>query len=106
MPSGLLVARIALALLGVLAATVAVRLLTGGIATRGLLQGRTRHGETRVSPTRVQMLLATLSAAAWYLSQVAATGTLPDPPTWMLALLGGSHGIYLGAKADALLRRK
>jgi hypothetical protein len=76
------------------------------ISLRGLLGGA--DDATGLSPSRVQLLFLTLIGAFGYLGQVVhgigqcmpAPGecALPSPPTEILALLGGSHGVYLGAK--------
>jgi hypothetical protein len=87
--------------LGGLAAIVAVQLLTGQINTDGLFRGE--DGE-EFSPARVQLMVSTLGAAFYYLSQVLANQTPgsfpPVPQTWPI-LLGGSNLIYLGGKAYA-----
>ena len=78
---------------------IALRLLTGAIPTRGLIEGSTRRGSHFVSAARVQMLIATMAAAAQYLAQVWGNPQkLPEVPTNWLLLLGGSHLIYLGNK--------
>jgi len=98
--------------LGGLAAIIAFRLLTGGINTRYLLYGKTKTGSRYFSPERVQLLLFTLGTAMFYLLQVinslktATKGVpqpLPDISNETLALLGGSHMLYLGGKAYAML---
>jgi len=83
------------ALLGI----VALRVLTGNIRTRGLIEGRTAKGSAFVSAGRVQLLIATLAAAAAYLSQVMQNQQrLPDVPREWLLLFGGSQVLYLGSK--------
>jgi len=98
--------------LGGLGAIIAYRLLTGGINTRYLLYGKTKDGSRYFSPERVQLLLFTLGTAMFYLLQVinslktATKGVpqpLPDISNETLALLGGSHMLYLGGKAYAML---
>jgi hypothetical protein len=85
------------------AMVVAWKLLTGGINTRDLFN--TGAGG-QFSPARVQILLATLAGAGWYLGLVMTnphTSQMPDVPDSLLLLLGGSHVTYLGAKgADKL----
>lgn len=85
------------------AAIVGWKLLTGEINTRGLFDTKSGRGN---SPARVQMLLATLAGAGWYLGLVLNNPDptrLPDVPNALLLLLGGSHLTYLGAKgADQL----
>ena len=93
----------------VLAAIVAVRLLTGDINTHNLLCGRitgSRRSEDRsyFSPERVQLLIFTLAAALHYLSLVfnnTQPGRFPEVPETWPAVVGGSNLIYLGGKAYA-----
>ena len=83
------------------ALTIAVvsRLLTGSIATRGVIEGTTARGTRFVSASRVQLLIATMVAAALYLSQVARhPQAFPDVPSSWLLLFGGSQALYLGNK--------
>lgn len=97
---------VALTFLGALAAIVATRLLAGGINARNLLYGRKVGGALYFSPERIQLLLFTLWTAVSYLLGVVETkggGKLPDIPTTTLALLGGSHALYLGGKAYSML---
>ena len=84
----------ALALLYGLVAAVVWQLFTGQINLQGILQRKDGSGET--SPERVQLLLATLAAAARYVAEVAQShnGTLPDIPTNWLYLMGGSSSFY------------
>ena len=94
--------------LGGLAAIICYRLLTGGINTRYLFYGKLRDGTYYFSPERVQLLLFTLGVAAFYLADAIThrrDGVLPDISGQTLALLGGSHSIYLGGKAVALFRK-
>ena len=82
-----------------LAAVVVYQMLTGAINVTGLLTQKDRTGQT--SPERIQLLLATLAAAASYLGEVAKNtgGTMPDvSPNW-LYLMGGSSGLYALRKA-------
>jgi hypothetical protein len=79
---------------------------TGRINLRGLL-GNSSDG-TGTTASRVQLLFMTLVGAFGYFGLAAnslancgggSTGcSLPSPPTELLALLGGSHAFYLGAK--------
>jgi len=82
-----------------LAAIVAYQLLTGQINLQGILQRKDGTGQT--SPERIQLLLATLAAAARYLAAVAQShsGTLPDIDNNWLYVMGGSSGIYVAHKA-------
>lgn len=94
-----------MALLGGLAAVVAIQLLTGDINTRyllyGTITGRKENDGRYFSPERVQLLAFTVGAALYYLSQVLATapcGKFPPIPEGWLAVMGGSNAIYLGGK--------
>ncbi|MBL8178646.1 MAG: hypothetical protein JNK48_28490 [Bryobacterales bacterium] len=95
-----LTAKGAALLLGLLAAAVLYRLLTGGIRTKGLLldsEGRSH------SPARLQMLVLSIGGAMHYLSLVAQNpAKLPDPPQELLLLVGGSHALFMGSKAVPL----
>lgn len=88
-----------------LAAIVAVQLLTGKINTSGLFRGqifgRPVGQDEYFSPERVQLLIFTLGAASYYLSQVLTNpnpGTFPPIPAAWPALIGGSNAVYLGGK--------
>jgi hypothetical protein len=82
-----------------LLAIVALRILTGGIGTRGLIEGRTPSGSRFVSAGRVQLLIVTLAAAAQYLTQVIENPQrLPEVPREWLLLFSGSQVLYLGSK--------
>ena len=81
-----------------LASVVFYRLLTGDIAIRGLL---CELGGDAVSPERVQMLIGTMVALSYYVTLALSTDdptTLPTPPVWVIALLGGSQTLYLAGK--------
>ncbi len=82
-----------------LAAIVAFQMLTGRINLKGLFQQK--DGSAQTSPERIQLLLATIAAAANYLGEVAksSTGTMPDVSNNWLYLMGGSSGIYAVAKS-------
>jgi hypothetical protein len=105
-----------------LAAIVAGQLLGGQISTKNLLYGRKNDAGQPVynpdgtlhsrktedtpyfSPERVQLLLMTLAAASYYLTQVfnnPILGTLPDVPSSWTTTLGASNALYLGGKALA-----
>jgi hypothetical protein len=110
-----------LALFGI----VVTQLLTGQISTKNLLYGRMNDtgnpivgadGRTQdmkkkddtlyFSPERVQLLLFTLGAAFYYLTQVLNNpnpGTFPPLPLSWPAVIGGSNAIYLGGKAYSRL---
>jgi hypothetical protein len=91
--------------LGAMAGIVAVQLLTGQINTSGLFRAKAagpRGKSEQISPARVQLLVSTLGAASYYLSQVLANkspGTFPPIPETWPAILGGSNLLYLGGKA-------
>lgn len=104
----------------VLAGIVLVQLLTGQINTRNLLYGRKNDSGELIpgascrkkddtlyfSPERVQLLLFTIGAAFYYLTQVLnnpSPGTFPPLPTTWPAVLGGSNALYLGGKAYSRL---
>jgi len=96
------------AFLVLLAAIVAFQLLTGRIKTSGLFRGQISGrpvGQNQYfSPERVQLLIFTLGAAIYYLSQVINNpnpGTFPEVPASWPAILGGSQAIYLGGKSYA-----
>jgi hypothetical protein len=85
-----------------LAGTVAVLLLIGRINVLGLLRDKNTGG---FSPARLQSLTVTLAGAATYLGMALGSKSgLPDPPPELLAALGGSHAVYLGAKVTSALR--
>lgn len=92
--------------LGGLAVIIAYRLLNGQINTRYLLYGTRKDGTKYFSPERVQLLLFTLGTAMFYLNDVLqnrGSGKLPDVSTQTLALLAGSHAIFLSGKAYMML---
>jgi len=103
------VSLVVLAFVGALASIVGTQLLNGTINTRHLLWGRRSDGTMYFSPERVQLLLFTIwTALAYLLNVVSNLGhltTLPDIPNQTLYLLGGSHAVYLGGKAMAMLRK-
>jgi hypothetical protein len=96
-------------LIGGLMIVVACKVLGGGIALGGLLtvSKRPTLGETpapEFSPARAQMLMATVLAAMYYLIQVInnpSANSLPDAPSPLVGVLGGSHAIYLGGKVQS-----
>jgi hypothetical protein len=95
--------------LGGLAGIIAYRILNGGINTKYLLYGTQKNGTKYFSPERVQLLLFTLGTALFYVTDVLKnrkSGVLPDVPAQTLALLGGSHAIYLGGKAYMMLFKR
>jgi len=94
-----------------LAGLIVYQLLNGQINTQYLLYGRTsaatsddKNSNLYFSPERVQLLVATIGAALYYVMQTLTTaksGHLPDIPDGWPALMGGSNAIYLGGKAYA-----
>lgn len=100
-------------LLGGLMAAVVYKLLTGGIDMSGLLTVKGGKDDGTMSAGRVQMMMATLYTALYYLMQLIGnphTGSLPPVPGPLVGVLAGSHAIYLGGKAfglkDLLLGKK
>lgn len=87
------------AFLGVLAATLAYRILTRRINLHHLLARKDGNGT--ISPERVQLLMATLALASRYIRDSAHStgGAMPDVSTRWLAVFGGSSGLYAGIKA-------
>jgi hypothetical protein len=82
-----------------LVAIVAYRMITQQINVTGLLMDKT--GGRVISPARIQMLIATIGMAAYYLMMVFESkdkGRLPELPNEYLAAFGTSHGIYLLGK--------
>lgn len=70
----------------------------------GSIRSRKTENSLYFSPERVQLLLLTLGAAFYYLSQVINNpnpGTLPPMPNSWTETLGGSNVLYLGGKALA-----
>lgn len=93
--------------LTVLAALVAYQLLTGRINTRGLLRDKMSGRE--FSPGRLQLLMATVGGALYYVLLIFANekpGEFPEVPSSLLLLVGGSHAFYLGGKVSSLLAQK
>lgn len=93
-------------------------MLTGQINTRNLLYGRMRDGSPYLSPERVQLMIFTLWVGLFYLLDTFETRfvnptpenahSLPEINTQTLALLGGSHTVYLAGKLYSMVfaRRK
>lgn len=86
------------------------KLATGGIVLDELLEGDIRDPDSTdgsssyVSAARVQSLLITLFAALFYLVQVIQNPTaFPALPNGLIAAVAGSHALYLGGKAQAML---
>lgn len=95
-----------LALLAGFIAVVLWKLMTGDISLDYLLYGdaRTSQGSYLFfSSGRAQMLMVTIALAGYCLLEVIQNPTkFPDVPNAMLAVLGSSHAIYLGGKAQAM----
>ena len=92
--------------LAMLAMTVAYLLLTRRINLNGLLYD---HIDGRLSPGRIQALVATIYGSASYLMTVLTNqgaGALPPVSNELLAIVGGSHSLYLGGKLASMLQRK
>ncbi len=82
-------------LLFALAAALIIKMMTGAIITHGLLTDPVTH---RVSPLRVQNLLAMLTVATVYITKLANNpgAEFPKLDNSMLALIAGSNaGILL-----------
>src|SRR5205085_2534419 len=94
--------------LAALLVMVLYRMLTGQINTQYLLYGRKSDGTRYFSPERVQLMIFTLWVGLSYLLDTYQTqavqlppGTkpvLPEVPMKTIALLGGSHAVYLAGK--------
>jgi hypothetical protein len=84
-----------LALFGI----VLVRVMTGSLRTRGLIEGTTARGTRFVSAGRLQLLIVSTVAALQYLTQVWQNPQrFPDIPQNWLLFFGGSQVLYLGSK--------
>ncbi len=100
---------VVLGFLAALGATLLAGMLNGQIETRHLFWARGGDGRMRFSPERVQLLLFTVWAAGGYLAQLPQAipaHKLPDVSSQTLALLGASHGVFLGGKAWSMLSRQ
>jgi hypothetical protein len=93
-------------LLATLAVIVGYRLLTGKIITKGLLKDKQGKSGGKISPGRLQMLLATILVAVYFVTQVLQSEKLPELPQEFLLALGASHLFYLGGKTYAVVARK
>jgi hypothetical protein len=84
-----------------LGVVVIFQMMTGRINMTGVISGKDPKNPNQTSPERVQLLLATLAAAASYLGEVAksTSGTMPDVSNQWLYLMGGSSSIYMLRKA-------
>ncbi len=91
-------------LLGGLMVVVLLKVLSRGIDMAGLLEVKGGDDKGSFSPGRAQMMMATVITGMYYLLQVIdnpTAGSLPDAPTGLVAVLGGSHAIYLGGKVQS-----
>lgn len=77
------------------------RLLTRQIHIAGIL---TEDGET-FSPSRLQLLLVTVSGLAAYATRSASAHAMVPIPTDLVALFALSHGAYIVCKPHRTLRR-
>jgi hypothetical protein len=91
-----------------LACLVIIKMLNGDIVTSGLLCGRISSRPSNdnqyFSPERLQLLVLTLAAAAYYLSLVMENpqqGSLPEVQATWPGLLGASNMVYLAGKSYA-----
>jgi hypothetical protein len=92
-------------LLGGLMVVVVCKLFTGSVTLSGLLTVKGGDDDNTFSPARLQMLMSTMLAGMYYLLQVInspPSNSLPDVPTPLVGILGGSHAIYLGGKVQSL----
>ena len=99
----------ALILLIGLFAVVLWKFISGEVALDQLFEGDIKAPEhpdgysTQVSAGRIQVFWITLGVAYYYLLQVIHDPThLPALPDSMVAILAGSHALYLGGKAQAI----
>jgi hypothetical protein len=102
-----------LILLGGFFAIVLWQLLTGRIPLDQLLEGDARDPRspdgysTYASPGRAQSLLFTLFVAGYYLLHIIHNPKqFPSLPAQLVSALAGSQALYLGGKAQAMLRGK
>ena len=86
------------------------KLLVGSIPLSQVLEGDVRDPQNdtgyslHVSPARIQTLLITLVTGVYCLTQTLHDPTqFPEIPNSLLAVIGGSHFIYLSGKAKSLL---
>jgi len=91
----------AMGFLYALAVVVVYKIVTRQINMEGLITHK--DGSGRVSPERIQLLLATIAASATYLTDALSStnGSLPDVSPQWLYLIGGSSSIYVAGKAWA-----
>jgi len=78
------------------------KIAVGEISLAGLLTTKEPGGGSTFSPARLQLLIFTVVVAGNYLHAALATPrphALPPLPNSVIAVLGGSHAVYLGGKA-------
>jgi hypothetical protein len=89
-------------LVGLLLA-VAFAIVSRRVSLQGLLTEPLTGKMATVS--RPQLLVVTLTGAVTFIATAVAniggTNQFPDVPTWLLAVVGGSHVVYLGARTAA-----
>jgi hypothetical protein len=69
--------------------------------------GLLRANDNTLSPGRIQLLVLTLLTAVQYLlATIQDPSRMPSLPAGLVAALGGSQAIYLGAKAWNMLNLK
>ena len=92
---------VAFGFISALVAALVFKCFTRQINLRGLLVHK--DGSGRVSPERVQLLIATIAAAAGYVSDLSVntSGAMPDISGSWLYLMSGSSAIYAMGKAYA-----
>src|SRR5580692_3863410 len=95
-------------LLSGLMIVVACKVIAGDINLSGLLtvskDPKQPGAPSAFSPARAQMLMATLLGAMYYIIQVInnpSVNRLPDAPSTLVGIIGGSHAIYLGGKVQS-----
>jgi hypothetical protein len=86
------------------------KLISGGMVLDQLFEGdiqdpNSKDGySTYVSAGRVQAFWVTIGTAFYFLMQVIHNPTeFPNLPAGLIAVLAGSHALYLGGKAQAML---
>jgi len=93
-----------LILLGGIFGIIFWMLLTGKIRLHDLFKGDQPGGGTHFSPGRVQLFTFTILFAVHYLGLVIRSpGEFPALSNTWVAVLGGSGGVYLAGKAQAML---
>jgi hypothetical protein len=88
------------------AAVLAYKVFSGELRTTGLLTDKQLGG---LSQVRVQLLIITISSAAFYLIEAVkaahlGNNSLPDIPQQWLVVAGLSNSIYVGGKSVSVAR--